>query len=76
VSKQEQMLLHFHGMLALSADNMARSKGSPDNSLALVHRGQSLRLLAQGIEHISPQNKNGLIHAVTLMIAFEVNMKR
>ena len=61
-----------YGMLALPADNLARSSGNPDNSLALIHRGQSLRLLAQGVEKFSVEKIDGLMHAVTLMVAFEV----
>lgn len=62
----------FHGVLAFAALSHAHSKGNFDISLALMHRGESLRLIKNGIENATMADIPGLIHAVTVMMIFEV----
>lgn len=62
----------FHGVLAFAALSYALSKGNFDISLALMHRGESLRLIKHGIENATMADIPGLIHAVTIMMIFEV----
>lgn len=56
----------------MSAHNLGKLRGEQKSPLPVIHRGESMQLLQEGLHDLNPENIDGLIHAVALSMTFEL----